>query len=604
MNSIDDIFKTKWVYTAVGQQVVSIDSNGDVYLYRGENSELKDAKIKIIAGNIIYSEDNGKYYWVSDNSISQGFYYKEVISSEYDCIAITEDNRIAVIGNEDGNIVGYIDEIYPELQNKKWKDIDISKEGTVFLLTSEEEEQYIVASDGIFLIKDIFPELENVKIKKILYTDVKNGLMAITTDGKIIAIEDGNLMTLSFEKEISDIINMEKSIWETTDGQYYALVGTSENDYEFKPINEVIPELKNKIIKNMNGNAIVTEDGECYLLESNLINIKDRYDELKNMEIKKCIDNESLFLVILTEDGNVFCNFESNSLTLIENNIEDIRKDGNLIIAKNQQGSDGWMYADSYGGALTFPNYYNTDIKTTANFKNVKTVVAESEMVSYILLSDGSLYLCNFGSENNIKLNDKYFAGKKINYINQERNDLYAIDEEFNIYTFYYNGSTNITNNYPKLKEKGVEQISEYLAITNGGKLNCLGYNFSENAQLIVNDKTFIKIKENFALDSDGNLYSLNIQNNEADLISMDEIFDMNNIKVKDMQVASIILILDENGKVYQINEDNVLECLSDNKMYPFYQKEITQIACGNFGISCIDKDGNRYDYGKYQPPI
>ena len=45
-----------------------------------------------------------------------------------------------------------------------------------------------------------------------------------------------------------------------------------------------------------------------------------------------------------------------------------------------------------------------------------------------------------------------------------------------------YNGTEDVTEQIQELKENKVEQITSYLAITEGGKLNSIGYNFSDEA--------------------------------------------------------------------------------------------------------------------------
>ena len=592
MNSIDDIFKPKWEYTyAWSKGIISIDSEGDCYSYIGTNPELKGKNIEIVSNNVFYCPDINQYYFFSYTDSGESFsigmqYNKAVRYNEDELIAITKDNRIVIVAynflrqkiSEE-----YLNDKISELNNIQWK--DIKNIGNIIFFISDSNEYYLFDGYEIISLSEFSAQLSNIKIKNIFYNYFSDGLEILTEDGNLIVLDD-EINTVQVENEINSI-DTTGQIIRTTDEEYYVILNNEDGNYEVKSVKEINSELENKNIVKAEDGTIITEDGNAYAVENgNIQNINNYFNELDG---KKVIESSlGEVMVIVTVDGELYIN-TGEELKLLANNIKEVKLENNILKIINSQGEEGTIIDEN----LFFPNQTNNEyIKMPFNLKGVKKIIGDSTFE--ILLNDGTLYGLDINNNSElIKLNDWIGNGKKINYINEYG---YIIDEDYNI----YKNGVNITNSYPNLKENKVEQISDESAIINGGKLILFNYTFSEEAKNEIDGKKFIKLivdrRFNYIIDSEGKLYYLerDYGNDTVNIVKI----EVKNIKVIDIGFAGgTMYILSEDGKVYKEINDNEYECLSDDSTNIIYQKKIQKISVTNGLISCIDENGNKYDW-------
>ena len=409
MNSIDDMFKTKWEYTTVGRQVVSIDSNGNLYYYDAINGELKNKKIEVLSENIIYCKDTNKYYnQVNGYWIGEGFFINGTIENIVDngfnraeITIITDDGRIALI-NENGEVEVYIDDVCPELKNIKFKSIKYIPNGGT-LLTSRDNIQYIVDYDEVAKVEEFFPNMKGKLIKEVLGVNDNGEWYALTDDGKLVIFNFNELYTLPFEKEINNIDN---NVIETKDKEYYVIIGDYKENPQINKINDIFLELKDKEITTVDNGFILTNEGDVYFLneDNKLENEKMLKKDLQNRKVIDCKSNEEEEC-FLTDDGNLFI-YDGNDLVYNYENIQEINYSNGVVIIKNKNGYEG--YLDSGSQNIEYPNITNIERKTQLNFKDVKNIAFDSSIGYLILIENGSLY-----NMNNERLNDKYYNGKK-----------------------------------------------------------------------------------------------------------------------------------------------------------------------------------------------
>ncbi len=603
MNNIDDMFQTKWVKTysyGLYNHIISINDKGEMYAYDlSNNFELKNKKVEILSDKYLYSNDTKKYYSLYSRFenvyVSEGKLYKKAIPNidGTSLIAITEDDE-AVISRFDDNRWEemYLNDMYPEIRNIKWNDV---QDGN--LLISSDNKQYICGDYGVY---DLEALLNGIKVKKIVvFTEDESGevqILAITEDGKLIIKQESQEPNiLPFDKEI-DIV-FDSGFIETTDGEFYIVEDLSN----IVKIDEMFPELKGLQIKEINGYSmptIITEDGECYAMgKDNCINIKDIYSELKN---KKIIDSAND--VLLTNEGQLY---DIRTGTIISEDITDVKDYNNSIMIKFSDGYEGLLTYDN-DWKITIPNIDNTEklIQTDINTNEIKQMVED-----YILLNNGQLYEAYI--EGNtlqmININDKYLNGKKVNYIAKSTtgssNDI--IDEDYNIYRLDYNGVYNKTDNMPELKENKVQQIYLPFAIVENGRLIVINdsYNFSNEAEEIINNTKFTKLSFGVGLNERGEVY-LPVYDDDNLIIDLQKIND----KFKNKKIIDIDdnIFLTDDGNVYFYNEDNEeFSCLTNDEKSSLYGKNIKQISsytikspgsARNTIISCIDVNGEKID--------
>ena len=603
MNNIDDMFQTKWVKTysyGLYNHIISINDKGEMYAYDLINNfELKNKKVEILSDKYLYSNDTKKYYSLYSRFenvyVREGKLYKKAIPNidGTSLIAITEDDE-AVISRFDDNRWEemYLNDMYPEIRNIKWNDV---QDGN--LLISSDNKQYICGDYGVY---DLEALLNGIKVKKIVvFTEDESGevqILAITEDGKLIIKQESQEPNiLPFDKEID--IFFDSGFIETTDGEFYIVEDLSN----IVKIDEMFPELKGLQIKEINGYSmptIITEDGECYAMgKDNCINIKDIYSELKN---KKIIDSAND--VLLTNDGQLY---DIRTGTIISEDITEVKDYNNSIMIKFSDGYEGLLTHDN-DWKITIPNIDNTEklIQTDINTNEIKQMVED-----YILLNNGQLYEAYI--EGNtlqmININDKYLNGKKVNYIAKSAtgssNDI--IDEDYNIYRLDYDGVYDRTDDMPELKENKVQQIDHPFAIVENGRLVVINdsYNFSNEAEEIINNTKFTKISINVVLNERGEVY-LTVYDDENEMIDLQKINDkFENKKIIDIDDNTF---LTDDGNVYFFNIDNgEYSCLNTDGKSSLYGKNIKQISSYNIKspgsarntiISCIDVNGEKID--------
>ena len=246
---------------------------------------------------------------------------------------------------------------------------------------------------------------------------------------------------------------------------------------------------------------------------------------------------------ILTASGKAFKGSEDN-ISLIAENITQIKNKGNIITFVNKEGQKGFI-TDS---GIKFLNS-QIEQKISINLNNIKQMIQ-----GLILTEDGEIYYLE--EDNSLrKLNDEYFNGNKIIYMTYNVNStIYVIDDLHNMYqidksNIFGNFVIDITNEHLDLKEKNVEQIegSSSLAITEGGKLEAInGTYFSDEAEKIVSNTSFSKIIRGFVLDNEGNVYLGKAYNYDRDLIKINDKLD--NKKIIDIEQNTF---LSEDGNVY-----------------------------------------------------
>lgn len=266
------------------------------------------------------------------------------------------------------------------------------------------------------------------------------------------------------------------------------------------------------------------------------------------------------------------------------NDIKEIRSGYDLLILKNKDGYEG--YWDYDFGKLIYPNINNKEIKMNINIKNVKTIKG-----NFILLENGDLYRIkgNVEENNTEKINDTYFNGKKILYLDE----IYMDDEICFIaedYTIFMTARGENIQEYPELKNNKFKQFNGIIAITEEGKLECEG-EFSEEEKEMIDGKVFVKINNNLALDSEGVIYA--VGNNQIE--NVNNMLGMNNTKFIDIDGNCF---LDENGHVYHLKDGQLINISSDEKS-KIYNMKIVKVSGNNEIVACINNEGNKYIIGK-----
>lgn len=583
---MNDAFKQKWAQTYVFDYgIISVDTNGDFYFVNSEIGELADKHIEIVSDKYIYCKDTNKYYYYDKENdlIYNGRKYKKAIAIANNLLGINDSENL-IICSETDMIEKDITQENPELQGIKWKDLKNCEDYRNVLLTTIEDKQYIMTVDlsneTVYNLEQLFPTLIGIKIKDIInFDNQSNNIVAITEEGKLIFATPTDLNTLPFEEKIISVDSYSPVI-ETESGEFFELIVDGEQNITVKKIEEIYSELNGKKIKDVTDGWILTEDGECYEMYGNeLENIKEYYDEIKNKKIIGATRD-----ALLTSDGEAYT-FEEK-LKLIAKDIEDIKNLNDLLILKNKDGYEG--YWDYDFRKLLYPNMNNKEIKMNINIKNVKTIKG-----NFILLENGDLYRIkgNVEESNTEKINDTYFNGKKILYLDEIYMDaeICFIAED---YTIFMTVRGENIQEYPESKNYKYKQFNGIIAITEEGKLEC-GREFSEEEKEMINGKDFIKINNNLALDSKGIIYA--VGSNQIE--NVNNMLGLDNTKFIDFNGNCF---LDENGYVYYLKDEQLIN-ISKDENSPIYNKKIVMVSGKEEVISCIDNEKNKYIIGKHR---
>ena len=582
---MNDAFKQKWAQTYVFDGgIISVDINGDFYFVDREIGELADKRIEIVSEEYIYCKDTNKYYYYGKENdlIYDGREYKKAIAIANSLLGINDGGNL-IICTGTNMMEKDITQKYPELQGIKWKDLKNCGDDIIVLLTTTEDEKYIMDYDNGIIdnIETLFPTLKGIKINDIFDFDTQtNNIIALTEDGKLILATPTDLNTLQIEGKIMSL-DLYSGVIETENGEFLRLSMDEEQNIVAKKIEEIYSELNGKKIKKVTDGWFITEDEEFYIPinENELVNIKKQYKELEN---KKIIDVISRGL--LTDNGEFYTFKDENELSLLAKDIKEIRSGYDLLILKNKDGYEG--YWDYDFGKLIYPNINNKEIKMNINLKNVKTIKG-----NFILLENGDLYQIKGNEEesNAEKINDIYFNGKKILYLDEIYMDdeICFIAEDYTIFATIMGGNIE---EYPELKNNKFKQFNGIVAITEEGKLECEG-EFSEEEKEMIDGKVFVKINNNLALDSEGIIYA--VGNNQIE--NVNNMLGMNNTKFIDIDGNCF---LDENGHVYHLKDGQLINISSDEKS-KIYNMKIVKVSGNNGIVACINNEGNKYIIGK-----
>ena len=323
---MNDIFKTEWVYTFAGSSdIISINSLNEIYFWSGDTINLNKTA-EIVGADIIYIQEENKYYSIEGNNNLEELPYKKVIcnknnyNAQYELLIMDNNNKIILLDSEGNN--KYLDEIFPEFKSINF--VDILDNG---IMNADNGKQYMIeyyndVQKKILCIQDELSFLDSKKVKDI-------GIVVpviLTEDGKVIEYNpaDKSNIEIPFEEPIT---NMWSVLFKGESGNYYTIVPNEDNSVEPALISDVFPELKNEKVIKADG-PILTESGKCYTnSEENLVNIVEKYNELngeKIIDVTTYANSQrvNLDISVLTESGKVYnYNREEDKFELI---IEDV----------------------------------------------------------------------------------------------------------------------------------------------------------------------------------------------------------------------------------------------------------------------------------------
>lgn len=605
---LNNIAKRKWVQTfayGLENKIVSIDNMGEIYTVDVNKDgffQLYGQDFEILTNSIIVSNTTGKYYKynIDSTNLEELEYIKKIAVDNYNNVyEILYNDNIMVTDSELNE--RYLDEIFPEVEGKKWKDIKkidtlISLEKSTLLLTSTNDERFIIQEDGveshIYNFDELFPSLSDEEIKAI----APSMSSILTQSGKIFINDGDETLALPLDIKINNIL---LGIIEADNNEYYIM--QEDENLSLKKLEEVYPELGNvnKVAMYEESVFIMNKNGELYIPDDStntFVNVKEYITELKDEKIIDIVvnfdrDMDTNSFYILTASGKAFKGSEDN-ISLIAENITQIKNKGNIITFVNKEGQEGFITDNGI-------KFLNSQIeqKISINLNNIKQMIQ-----GLILTEDGEIYYLE--EDNSLrKLNDEYFNGNKIIYMTYNVNStIYVIDDLHNMYqidksNIFGNFVIDITNEHLDLKEKNVEQIegSSSLAITEGGKLEAIyGTYFSDEAEKIVSNTSFSKISRGFVLDNEGNVYLGKAYNYDRDLIKINDKLD--NKKIIDIEQNTF---LSEDGNVYIYKDKEEAQeyiNITNDPTCNLYHKKIVQISSTDGIVSCIDEEGNKYD--------
>lgn len=612
--------KTRWVKIFVDgllpDGIVSVNNREEIGIlsldeYDNNFINLYGHDIEILSDWCLFSNTDKNYYrynlkYGSVNQIEKTEDISNIVidNNNFELI-LTKDNQIRTsyfngFYFEDYNFGNILPEL-EALKLKKWKSmekIDINEYDSIsVLLTSMENERYVIRGSNlvnsrIYNIDELFPSLSGIEIEKIININ-SDSIDILTKDGKYIIISEGSQYVMPFEKKIKDVSDF---IIETVDGEYFI---PDIEEQKFKRLDEIYPELKD-IEKICDYNLILTKTGKVYTWrDEGLVNITASIESLiegRIKDIKVTLDGET---IILTTSGIAYILKSENEIEEIAYDVEKIEDIGNICVFINMDGQEGIMTNENEVYKVTYPSN-GGEVIIQNSIGNIEKIINGK-----ILTEEGELYQIDENNYNLTKLTNQDFNGNKIIYLS----DYYIIDELHNIYVENRNGIENITNSYPELNGKEVEQLVgggaetglDLLTISKEGKLEAYVYNEeSEECIEIMGDTKFIKVDSTFAkiyaLDALGNAYVLNRdgENNEINIKKINDL--INNQKIIDITRN---LVLTENGKIYGYNEfqNKIEENIVGNN--DIVQMSLARNSYGNnyseYMIGYINKDGKRF---------
>lgn len=235
---------------------------------------------------------------------------------------------------------------------------------------------------------------------------------------------------------------------------------------------------------------------------------------------------------------------------------------------------DGILGIESYSNSNAYNQLNPIKINIPGNPKVKKVAISRNEYRTIILSEDGRVYICGGGQ--NIK---------------EVTND-FNLSENSKIVDVYVEGSQS----YLALDSEG----KAYKWIIDSSSIVRNVYCYSDNVEM-YKDKKIIKLglaefnrsKYSIALDDKGNLYCLNdstVNNNLKD-------------KARFIDIEGRYC-LDENGKIWRVDDSGNLVCLSNNSSYSIYKNyrtdadyKITELyntsMYGYYGVTFKDNKGD-----------
>ena len=596
LNQIESATATKWINTfSVGNDYsISISEDGKMYGYNSHSyvPEWKDYEnIKVYekvyeVPDIIQKDE--EIYIVDYENNQNSTLNKLGIENEkimYITNEIDEDGVYLLIFTSDGKIykvnrnsIKNIEEIDIGTNNEKfiaveaWYDADndtkyieiVTDTGSLYQYKTSETEK---------LVTKLTDKITQLSGENIIDIEIYGGGISVLTDLKeVFAINLGE------EEYIENYFSFTNKINEDVEKISYSTFGYSliskdgkayvEVENEIICINDVIPILNDKKIKEMIAFAVKTQDGKVY-------NIMDDMNEIPEVRDIYYVTDSYLGTELCMETNTgIYFITEGQLKTVITNKpsfILEINKKINKITSRGIYGLDS-------DGKVFF-------------------ITQEMSDIEYINIDEKIIDICC----------ENYRGAVCIS----EKGNVYFIDDD-----------TKEVQNLSNGEMKGITAnkigyfYGNYIIVDSNKKAHCYDTDLLKDDESIKLEKTLENVKIDlinigYLVDEQGTIYSMNhdwytgeysIENLTA---KNEHLENKKIVKIKDN------LLLDEDGKVYVIGYidlgmelgrvyyDNI-ECLSENSNLEIYGKKIVDMSTNGTTVF-IDEDGNKYDYGIIQ---